>query len=82
MLENRVKPVFLAIGSNLGDKKLNIEKAKFKLSSNNNIKILSCSSFYKTLSWPNKKNPFFLNVVIKCNTNLTPRELFKIIKKI
>ena len=26
MLENRVKPVFLAIGSNLGDKKLNIEK--------------------------------------------------------
>ena len=82
MLENRVKPVFLAIGSNLGDKKLNIEKAKFKLNSNNNIKILCCSSFYKTQSWPNKKNPFFLNVVIKCNTNLTPRELFKIIKKI
>ena len=82
MLENQVNSVFLAIGSNLGNKKLNIEKAKFKLNSINNIKLLSCSSFYKTESWPNKKKPFFLNVVIKCITNLNPRELFKIIKKI
>ena len=34
MLENRVKPVFLAIGSNLGDRKLNIEKVKFKIIEN------------------------------------------------
>ena len=82
MSENQVNSVFLAIGSNLGNKKLNIEKAKFKLNSINNIKLLSCSSFYKTESWPNKKKPFFLNVVIKCITNLNPRELFKTIKKI
>ena len=82
MSENQVNSVFLAIGSNLGNKKLNIEKAKFKLNSINNIKVLCCSSFYKTESWPNKKKPFFLNVVIKCNTDLNPRKLFKIIKKI
>ena len=51
MLENRVKPVFLAIGSNLGDKKLNIEKAKFKLSSNNNIKILAKGEFKSKLKF-------------------------------
>ena len=61
ILEKQAKSSYLGIGSNLGDKKLNIEKAKFKLSSNNNIKILSCSSFYKTQSWPNKKNHFFIN---------------------
>ena len=63
MLENQAKTAFLAIGSNMGDKKRNIELTKFKLEKNN-IKIIKVSSKYETLSWPNKNNPKFINVVI------------------
>ena len=56
ILENRAKIVYLAIGSNLGNKFRNIEIAKFKLQ-NYKIKIIECSSNYESLSWPNSKNP-------------------------
>ncbi len=79
--ENQVKSIFLGIGSNLGNKKENIEKAKFKLIQMN-IKILQSSNYYESLSWPNTKNPKFLNIVIKVSTNLSPFKLMKICKEI
>ncbi len=81
ILENQAKYIYLAIGSNLGNKKNNIEKAKFKLSQNN-IKVLQSSSYYESLSWPNPKNPKFLNIVLKIITNLEPLDLLKVCKKI
>ena len=80
-LENQVKSIYLGIGSNLGNKKRNIEQAKFKLSENN-IKILQSSNFYKSLSWPNPKNPKFLNIVIRIKTNLKPSKLLNLCKEI
>ncbi len=79
--ENQVNKVFLAIGSNLGDRFRNIELAKMMLS-DNRIKILKSSSFYETLSWPNIKNPKFLNVVLEIETNLRPLSLLDLCKKI
>ena len=79
--ENQVNKVFLAIGSNLGDRFRNIELAKMMLSYNR-IKILKSSSFYETLSWPNIKNPKFLNVVLEIETNLRPLSLLDLCKKI
>ena len=76
MLENQAKTAFLAIGSNMGDKKKNIELAKYKLEKNN-IKIVKVSSKYETLSWPNKNNPKFINVVIKIKTDLSPLRLLE-----
>ena len=81
MLENQVREVYLGIGSNLGNRRRNIEKAKFKLIQNN-IKITQLSNFYESLSWTNSKNPKFLNIVLKVLTNLTPSELLKICKEI
>ena len=81
MLENRVKYIYLGIGSNLGNKRNNIDKAKFKLIQNN-IKIIQSSSFYESLSWPNPKNPKFLNIVIKIVTNLSPSQLLNKCKEI
>ena len=52
--ENQAKLVYLGIGSNLGNKRNNIEKTKFKLGQNG-IKILQSSSYYESLSWPNQK---------------------------
>ena len=79
--ENQVNKVFLAIGSNLGDRFRNIELAKMMLS-DNRIKILKSSSFYETLSWPNIKNPKFLNVVLEIETNLRPLSLLDLCKNI
>ena len=79
--ENQAKDIYLGIGSNLGDKKNNIEKAKFELIQNN-INILKSSNYFKSSSWPDAKNPKFLNIVIKVSTNLKPIDLLKKCKKI
>ena len=80
-LENPVKLVYLGIGSNLGNRKKNIEKAKFQLIKNN-IKIKKISSFYESLSWPDPENPTFLNIVVEVSTNLNPIKLLQICKEI
>ena len=81
ILDNPVKSIYLGIGSNLGNKKKNINKAKFELMQNN-IKIIQSSNFYESLSWPNIKNPKFLNIVLKVNTKIEPLKLIKIFKSI
>ena len=81
ILENQAKSIYLAIGSNLGNRFENIEKAKFKLSQNN-IRILRSSSYYESLSWPNPKSPKFLNVVINVKTDLKPLKLLSTCKEI
>ena len=80
-LENQVKFVYLAIGSNLGNKRINIERAKYELSQKN-IKIIISSSYYESLSWPNPKNPKFLNIVLKISTSVKPLDLLNICKEI
>ena len=75
--ENLVKTVYLAIGSNLGNKINNIELAKFELEKNK-IKILKSSSNYLSKSWPDPTKPKYINIVIKVRTNLAPIELLKI----
>ena len=79
MLENQVKSIYLGIGSNLGNRKLNIEKAKFELIKNN-IKISKSSNYYESLSWPDPKKPKFLNIVLEISTFIDPLNLLKICK--
>ena len=79
--ENQVKTVFLGIGSNLGNRKRNIELSKFKLHLEN-IEIIKCSSNYETPSWPNPKKPKFINIVLKIKTYLSPQKLLELCKKI
>mgnify|MGYP001419481283 FL=1 len=81
ILENQVRSIYLGIGSNLGNRKKNIEKAKFKLLENG-IKILQTSNYYESMSWPNPKNPKFLNIVVEIKTSLRPLKLLNICKQI
>jgi len=76
ILENPVNSVYLAIGSNLGNKINNIEIAKFELEKYK-IKILKCSSNYKTESWPDPSKPNYINIIIKIKTTLVPIELLR-----
>ena len=70
--------IILGIGSNLhstlGDRFENINLALSHLESYK-IKILKRSSFYETPSYPDNKNPKFINIVVGISTNLSPAEL-------
>ena len=79
--ENQVKIVYLALGSNLGSKVMNIEKAKLLLLKNN-VQIIQSSNYYETYSWPNKNFPKYLNIIIKTQTKLNLQSLFTLIKSI
>ena len=81
MLESPVKSIYLGIGSNLGNRKKNIEKAKFQLIKNN-IKILKSSNYYESLSWPDFRKPKFLNIALEISTFLDPLSLLKVCKMI
>ena len=77
ILENLANPVYLAIGSNLGNKINNIEITKFELEKYK-IKILKSSSNYVSESWPDPAMPNYINIIIKIKTSLAPLELLKI----
>ncbi len=81
MSEKQAKIIYLSIGSNLGNRKRNIEKTKFKLYSKG-INIIKSSNYYETLSWPNPNNPKFYNIILKVSSDLKILKLLKICKQI
>ena len=81
LLENLVSVVYLGIGSNLGNRIANIEKAKSYLIKDC-INLVLTSKYYETPSWPDPKNPKFINVILKIECKLKPLELLKVCKSI
>ena len=81
LLENQARLSYLAIGSNLGSRLKNIQRAKFELKKNKII-ILKSSSNFESESWPNKLNPKFINIVIEIKTNIAPLKLIEICSSI
>ena len=79
--EDLAKIVFLGVGSNLGDRRENIDRAKFQLKQNN-IKLISVSKYYETPSWPNPKYPKYLNIILKTISHYDPLKLLNICKGI
>ena len=71
--------IFLGIGSNLGNRKGNIEKTKSILLEND-INLISSSSYYETPSWPDPNKPKFINIVIQTNTKFSPEKFLNIFK--
>ena len=80
-LENQVNSAYLAFGSNLGDRKNNLNKA-LQLLKKENTFIKKKSKLYRSKSWPNKKFPEFINFVVSIETNLSLKKLFSKIKNI
>ncbi len=79
--ENQVNLVYLALGSNLGNKKTNLNKC-IDLIKKEEIFIKKRSKFYSTKSWPNENFPNFINAIILVETKFSLTELFLKIKKI
>ena len=66
------------MSSSFGDRFDNINLAMAYLETYD-IKILKKSSFYETLSYPNQKNPKFINIVILVKTHLPPVDLMSVL---
>ena len=80
-LENQVNLVYLAFGSNLGDRKNNLNKA-LSLLKKDNIIIKKISKLYRSKSWPNENFPEFINFVVLIETRLNLKKLFTKIKSV
>ena len=77
--------ILLNIGSNLdstkGDRLFNLKKT-LELIQLENIKIVRMSSIYETPSYPNEKNPKFLNICLCVKSEEKPNSLIEIFKEI
>jgi len=72
--------VYLALGSNLGDRLANLKQAISSLTPQLDIK--AKSSVYETPPWGFEDQPKFLNQVIKGQTYLDPEPLLKHLKRL
>jgi 2-amino-4-hydroxy-6-hydroxymethyldihydropteridine diphosphokinase len=70
--------VYLALGTNLGDRPGNLQAAITALPPV--VKVLEKSPVYETLPWGVTDQPAFLNMVLKGKTRLAPMALLKHLK--
>ena len=74
--------ILLGLGSNLsssfGDRFQNIDLAVSALEGYG-IQLKRKSSYYESLSYPNKKSPKFINIVIEIETHLPPEDLASVL---
>jgi len=72
--------VYLALGTNIGDRPANLRAAIKALSSE--IKVVTESKIYETPPWGYENQPAFLNMAVKCETVLEPESLLKRLKQL
>ncbi|MFH1287175.1 MAG: 2-amino-4-hydroxy-6-hydroxymethyldihydropteridine diphosphokinase [bacterium] len=74
--------MFLSLGSNLGNRRNNLYYAINEMGKNVLIAVEKVSSFYETPPFGEKRQPDFINAVIKIKTKLPPDGLLFFIKSI
>ena len=67
------KTVYLSLGSNVGDRKANLDAALEKLGALG--RVVAVSSYYETEPVGLRQQPWFLNCAVKLETELMPRQL-------
>tara|TARA_Y100000590_G_C15552776_1_gene951583 strand:+ start:271 stop:783 length:513 start_codon:yes stop_codon:yes gene_type:complete len=74
--------ILLALGSNLkssfGDRFKNIDLAVSALKEHD-IKVKKKSSYYESFSYPNKKDPKFINIIVNVESHLSPQDLASVL---
>lgn len=70
--------VYLALGSNLGNRLENLRSAREALPPQ--VQIVACSAIYETPPWGYTDQPAFYNQVLHCQTSLPPHGLLKYLK--
>src|SRR3989344_7192667 len=72
--------VYIALGSNLGDRRAYLETALKLLATK--LKDMVVSPIYETVPWGVKEQPMFLNLCVGGKTDLSADELLKFVKGI
>lgn len=72
----------IGVGSNLGDPVKNCQDAIDKLSAENELKAITCASFYRTEPVGVKNQNWFVNTVLEVKTTLPVRDLLYRIQSI
>lgn len=75
------KLVYLSLGSNLGDREAYIDQALEALE-RQDIRVTARSSMYETEPQDVADQPWFLNLVVACETRYFPVQLLKILQGI
>lgn len=69
-----MRDAFLSLGSNLGDRRANIESA-IDAMQQSDIRVVARSSLYETEPRDVRDQPWFLNAVVHCETRYFPLQL-------
>jgi 2-amino-4-hydroxy-6-hydroxymethyldihydropteridine diphosphokinase len=70
--------VYLSLGSNIGDRRLNLTEALCRLNEHPEITLTKVSPVYETEAVGYTDQPDFLNIAVELKTTLTPKNLHKI----
>ena len=75
--------VFIALGSNLGDSRALLDSAVCELDEHEALRVVGRSSWHETdpVGGP-ADQPRFLNGVVRCETELSPHELLRLLHEI
>ncbi|MQG14860.1 MAG: 2-amino-4-hydroxy-6-hydroxymethyldihydropteridine diphosphokinase [SAR202 cluster bacterium] len=73
---------YLGFGTNLGDRKKNLDRAIISLDSRPDLTILRTSGIYETEPWGMTDQPNFLNMVAEIATSISFGELLERVKKL
>jgi len=74
------EPVYLSLGTNLGNRAENLRTARQSLPPR--VNLLKASSIYFTPPWGYQDQPDFLNQVVEVQTDLAPLPLLRYLKAI
>jgi 2-amino-4-hydroxy-6-hydroxymethyldihydropteridine diphosphokinase len=72
--------VYLALGTNLGDRLRNLQQARQAIQSA--AALDACSAVYETPPWGYLDQPAFLNQVIRVEADLAPQDLLAFLKRL
>lgn len=81
-MSEKLNTVYIALGSNVGDRLQNLQRALSCIKLLHNTTVKSVSSVYETLPFGKTEQSDFYNAVIKIETGYSPNELLKELKRI
>lgn len=73
--------VYLALGTNLGDRIVHIQRALMQLFTSG-IVVTRCSAIWETEPFGITDQPWFLNAVVEAQTSREPLELLRLVKEL
>ena len=74
--------VYISIGSNIGNRRDNLHRASDALDQSESVTVTAVSPFYMTEPVDFTEQDWFVNAVLKIQTDLVPHELLALLKEI